>query len=221
MFHLVPALIVLSLGGSPNLYAQQQSRLDAQAAAAAQWQRSLSPRRSGQARIAILDEKFPPGDGYPSDPAVLQEALAAAGYAVTRLNARELANPMILDRAEIDLLVIPSGDTFPAAAQPALVAYLQHRGAIVTMGGFAFDRPLVQFQGAWWTIESLPLGNSSSTVVFSEGITEWRTGTNRTKQPLVRRRHRPGLLARDRTVHSVARSVGRCRIAGRARETAF
>ena len=166
--------------------ALEQVRLDAQADAAAQWGRS-APRRDGQARVAILDEKFPAGEGCPSDPAVLERAFLGAGYAATRLSAAQLANPMILDAAEIDLLVIPSGDAFPTAAHPALLAYLEHGGALLTTGGYAFDRPLLQFHGNWTTPESLPLGDGPSAALFPADVSAWKTGANHPKQPTLQK----------------------------------
>lgn len=170
---------------------REQARLDTLSTEAAQWRRS-SPRRADQARIAILDAKFPSGEGCPSDPAVLERAFTAAGYAVARSTARQLANPTILDPAEVDLLVVPTGDAFPINAHRALVAYLEHGGALFTTGGYAFDRPLLQFEGKWMTSESLPLGAGPSAPLFPSGAAAWRTGTNRTKQPTVLEATGPG-----------------------------
>lgn len=169
----------------------EQVRLDAEASAAAQWRQTVA-RRANQARIAILDENFPAGEGCASDPAALERAFSAAGYAVARLSAQQLANPMILDPAEIDLLVIPSGDAFPSPAHPALVAYLKRGGSLLTTGGYAFDRPLLQFNGSWTTVESLPLGNGPSAAIFPSGVAAWKTGSNHPKQPAVHAATGPG-----------------------------
>ena len=202
MVHLLFPLIVASVGVSPNLLenggfelpspadVREQARLETEAAAA--WRRSRPPRSQGQLCIGIVDEKFPAGESCPSDPAVLERAFLSAGYAVAHLNARQLAIPQILDPREIDLLVVPSGDAFPAAGQQTLVAYLEHRGALLTTGGYAFDRPLVQFQGGWIPAEAIPLGRGPSSPIFPSGIAAWRTGTNGPRQPTVRHATGPG-----------------------------
>jgi hypothetical protein len=159
--------------------ATEQARRAAEARAAAAWIGELPPRRPGQARVAILDEAFPAGDCQPSDPAVLAHALSGAGYACSRISAQQLGNAAFLKPAEFALLVIPSGDAFPADADHALVAYLSGGGALLTTGGYALDRPLVRFQGKWCLSESLPTGNAPATPAFPAAIRFWRTGSNR------------------------------------------
>lgn len=163
----------------------EKARLDALAAAAAEWRKSC-PRQSGQARIAILDERFPPGEGCPSDPQVIAQALRGAGYQVSCLTAEQLGNPQILDSAEIDLLVVPSADAFPASAHSALVGYLARRGALLTMGGYAFDRPLIRFEGKWLEPETLPLGRGASAPLFPDKGMSWVLSSNGNKKPTLR-----------------------------------
>ncbi|MEN6496906.1 MAG: hypothetical protein ABFD16_21660 [Thermoguttaceae bacterium] len=184
--------VQLEDGTAPTAYrrspqeVQQQAEREAEAALAATWARELPARKPGQARVAILDERFPAGNGHPSDPAVLERSLAAGGYAVARLSAERLANPAFLTPSQFDLLVIPTGDAFPAGAHRALVAYLRHGGAMVTMGGYALDRVLVHFQGAWSTPESLPVGNGPAVELFREGTAGWSLGSNRPQRPVLR-----------------------------------
>lgn len=163
----------------------EQVRLDGLAAAAADW-RASCPRQPGQVRVGILDERFPPGEGCPSDPSVLAQALTGAGYQVARLTAEQTGNAGILHPAEIDLLVVPTADAFPAAAHPALVSYLMHRGLLLTMGGYAFDRPLIRFAGNWTAPESLPLGQGPAVSLFPEKTSAWSLSSNGAKKPVLR-----------------------------------
>ena len=142
---------------------ERLERHAAEARAAAGWLAALPPRRPGQARVAVLDEQFPQGAGRPSNPAALADALADAGYSVARIDAERLANTAFLDPEQFDLLVLPGGSAFPAQAHASLVQYLRRGGAFLSTGGYAFDRPLVRFQGRWHSPDQLPVGDAPST----------------------------------------------------------
>jgi hypothetical protein len=202
----------------------EHARRAAEAQAAAAWLGALPQRLPGQARIAILDETFPAGDCQPSDPAVLAKALTAAGYACVRITAQQLANPVYLDPTAFELLMIPSGDAFPADADHALVAYLQHGGVLLTTGGYALDRPLIRFQGKWCLSESLPVGNAPATAAFPTGSGAWQKGSNRPQSAEIRSASGPNQSA-ALELHTAAISGSRrlrpawrggCRRAGRS-----
>ena len=113
---------------------------------------------SASAAISIVDFGFPAGTnrfGCASDPAVFERALAPLGE-VRRLPAARLHETNVLCRATTDLLIVPCGSAFPAAAAPALRAYLKAGGSLLTTGGYAFDAPLVKADdGRWMTADDV------------------------------------------------------------------
>ena len=121
--------------------------------------------------ISIVDFGFPAGTnrfGCASDPAVFERALAPLGE-VRRIPAERLGETNVLIRATTDLLVVPCGAAFPAAAAPALRAYLKAGGSLLTTGGYAFDAPLVRgADGRWLTADdvraALPPGTEPVTL---------------------------------------------------------
>jgi hypothetical protein len=98
------------------------------------------------------EEGFPAG-GTASAPQVLHDALAAAGLGVRYLSAAELANPAVLRPDAIDVVILPYGESFPAAARESFVSYLHRGGDFIAMGGYAFNRLLV-LQGGRWVPEA-------------------------------------------------------------------
>ena len=168
----------------------------AEARDAAAWFAALQPRPAGRARIAVLAMDAPPSPtACPSDPATLAAAFAAAGHAAFAVAPEQIANPRFLDPAEIDLLVLPCGDAFPAAAHRALVRYLQQGGAFLSTGGYAFDRPLVRAGGAWLDPESLPIPDAPLTLASPQDAAAWRPSTNRREGPALRAVAGPGGLS--------------------------
>lgn len=55
------------------------------------------------------------------------------------LNAQELSDAATFTSESFDLLIVPTGAAFPAEAVPALFAFLQDGGDLLTTGGYAFD----------------------------------------------------------------------------------
>ena len=183
-------------GSVPTAYqpsladAERETGSREEARAAALWAKDLPPRPAGQARIAVLDmfasEPRPPAPtatSCPSDPAVLVEAFRAAGHAAFRLDPAQAANPSFLEPTLIDLLVVPSGDLFPAAAHRALIEYLRRGGALLSMGGYAFDRPVIAYEGAWHDPLTLPMPATPLTPVFAAGSAGWNPSSNRAEGP--------------------------------------
>jgi hypothetical protein len=183
-------------GSAPTPYQPSQADADREAGrqeearTAGEWMKDLPPRAAGQSRIAVLDlfgASLPPpnpaGTSCPSDPAVLVDAFRAGGYAAFRLDPERAANPAFLDPANIDVLVVPSGDLFPAAAHRALVEYLRRGGAFLSMGGYAFDRPAIRHEGVWHDPAALPIPEAPLTPAFAAGTAGWNPSSNRKQLP--------------------------------------
>jgi hypothetical protein len=99
--------------------------------------------------VGLFREEGFPAKGAASTPAVLQGALAAAGLTVQYLSAADLANPAVLRPDAIDLVVLPYGESFPAAARESFISYLHRGGDFIAMGGYAFNHLLVRQDERW------------------------------------------------------------------------
>jgi hypothetical protein len=176
----------------------REQRRAADATAATAWIEALPARPPGRARIGVLDLGDPAGypatggPACPSDPATLVGALAAAGHAAFLLTPERLQNCALLDPAVLDLLVVPSGDLFPAAGHGALVEYLSRGGASIAMGGYAFDRPVIRHEGRWCDPAALPIPEAPATPVFGAGTAGWYPSSNRREGPELRAIEGPG-----------------------------
>jgi len=109
------------------------------------------------ATAAVLDQPDLPTRGCPSAPDVLTRILAEAGVQARRVSAAELAESQLLARQHFDMVVLPTGATFPVAARESLLQFLRASGDLVTMGGYAFDDLVRQVDGQW-TSEQEVLG---------------------------------------------------------------
>ena len=98
---------------------------------------------------AVLDEPGMPLRGCPSSPAVIAEILSAEGLRVDRVSAQQMADSSVLSNQNYDLLVLPTGETFPAVARDAVIQFLHGGGDLVTMGGYAFQNLVRQVDGQW------------------------------------------------------------------------
>ncbi|MFQ6096084.1 MAG: beta-galactosidase [Armatimonadota bacterium] len=105
---------------------------------------SRTPRGS----IAVWRDDVPVR-GAASDPEHLARLLKDAGYGVTFVSTADLLSPAFLTRDNFDLLVLPYGASYPAHGKDALCSYLSHAGRFFSMGGYAFDNPLVRINGKW------------------------------------------------------------------------
>jgi len=162
----------------------RREREAAEARSAAAWLAALPPRPAGRGRIAVLAMDAPPApSACASDPATLVSAFAAAGHAAFAATPEQIANRRFLDPAQIDLLVIPTGDAFPAAAHSALVNYLKRGGAFLSTGGYAFDRPLVRAKDAWLNPDDLPIPDAALTLLAPQDVKAWRPSSNRPDGP--------------------------------------
>lgn len=116
----------------------------------AEWRPEDGPR----GRVAVLDEPGLPRTAGAADVERLAGDLRRAGFGVTRLRAGDLADPDRLNRDTFDLLILPQAPAYPLRAHPAVLAYLKARGALLTLGGYAFDRPLTWFGDGWAEVGS-------------------------------------------------------------------
>ena len=119
-----------------------------------QWREPVGPNH----RIAVLDMGLTAAvgeAGCPADARKICEALknvALADGAATEaqvLTSEELANPEIFNVNHFAMLVVPTGRFFPAAAANPLTDFLQEGGLMVTCGGYAFDKPVINVDGRW------------------------------------------------------------------------
>lgn len=161
---------------------------------ATKWLAALPERPAGHGRIAVLDMGVSPADfagsaagevprACPSSPGELASVLGTAGHAAVTITPVQLANPHFLDPANFDILVFPEGDLFPIPAHRALIEYLRRGGAFLSMGGYAFDRPVVGLEGKWYDPASLPIPDAPTTAVFVPGVEGWTPSTNRSEPP--------------------------------------
>jgi glycosyl hydrolase family 42 (putative beta-galactosidase) len=103
----------------------------------------------GPARAAILYEPGMPKQGCPSDPEILAAIIKRADVDTTLLSADELADPSVFHAGRYDLVVVPTGRTFPAKARRNFIEFLRHGGAYLSTGGYAFDDLVRNVDGRW------------------------------------------------------------------------
>jgi len=116
---------------------------------AARWAHESGLQRASRQkpRAAVLRDRLPVF-GAASAPERLAELLAAS-HDCEYLDAHALADPQRLNRQFFDMVVLPYGESFPAAAQASLEAFLADGGDFISTGGYAFQSPLLEENGAW------------------------------------------------------------------------
>ena len=183
----------VEIGNAPTAYQPATSDLlrrehdEAETRNAAAWLAPLPPRPVGHGRIAVLAMNAPPSPtACISDPATLAAALNAAGHAAFIVTPEQLANSRFLDPENIDLLVLPAGDAFPAHAHKAFIEYLRRGGTFLSTGGYAFDRPLVRTGDTWLNPDELPIPDAPLTALAAQGLPAWRPSSNRPGSPSLR-----------------------------------
>ena len=127
----------------------------------------VSPSRNLLASVAIWRDRVPV-QGTASDPEFLRETLQQAGYDAEFITSEQLADPAHLTRARYDILALPYGASFPAAAQAALQAFLGQGGSFFSTGGYAFNNPLLKGRTGWVT-ETEALASEPGVEIAREG----------------------------------------------------
>lgn len=110
---------------------------------------NVTSTRPATGRAVILDEPDMPIRGARSSPRVLARILEAAGLTSRLVSADELADPRILDAKWLDLVVLPTGRSFPSPARDPLIRFLHSGGGLITMGGYAFNHLVTKDAGRW------------------------------------------------------------------------
>lgn len=104
---------------------------------------------------AILDEPGMPIHGTASSPETIARILSGAGLETRRLSAVELADPTVLNPTRFHLVVVLTGQTFPAAARLTFREFLRSGGGLITMGGYAFNQQVRKVENQWLGEEGL------------------------------------------------------------------
>ncbi|MGQ9731811.1 MAG: hypothetical protein ACUVX8_11130, partial [Candidatus Zipacnadales bacterium] len=100
------------------------------------------PGETRKLSIAILKDETLPVVGAGSDPDTLKEIIErieGQPYEVTLLSAAELGDRSVLSPRRFDMVILPYGETFPAAAAGAFRRFLRGGGDLLTMGVYAFN----------------------------------------------------------------------------------
>jgi hypothetical protein len=100
-------------------------------------------------RIAVLHEPTMPIVGAGSDPERIARLLAQHQFDVELLSAAQFADPGVLDPSRFGTVIVPTGQSFPAAARANFLRYLRGGGNFVSLGGYAFHHLLLHSEGRW------------------------------------------------------------------------
>ncbi len=135
----------------------------------------LTPSSAGN--VAILRDALPI-TGTASDPEYLRMLVEQAGYGCAFLDAQALADPELLSYTWFDVVVLPYGASFPAAAAESLLAFCRDGGSLFAFGGYPFDRLLARQGDVWKDVADLTPDESKLTVLFdlAGGPAGWSVG---------------------------------------------
>jgi hypothetical protein len=99
--------------------------------------------------VAVLDEPGMPQRGAPASPETIAQILSDGGMRVERLTATQFGDPSQLNTERFDLIVLPTGETFPIEARENVLMFLRGGGEMITLGGYAFQDLVRNVQGKW------------------------------------------------------------------------
>jgi hypothetical protein len=135
----------------------------------------FTPREKGN--VAILRDSLP-ATGTASGPTYLRSLVEQAGYGCAFLTAEAMADPNVLTAGRFDVLVLPYGASFPAAAAESLRSFCREGGSLFAFGGYPFDRLLAQQGAAWKDVADLTPDESKLQTLFdlSNGPVGWSVG---------------------------------------------
>ena len=109
---------------------------------------TFKPEDGRLGRVAILAGDLPAGPGA-ADPQKLAEMARRYGYDATLFTSGDVADRRRLSPDVFDVLIVPCAPSYPRAGRDALVAFLKGGGSLISIGGYAFDRPLVLANDGW------------------------------------------------------------------------
>ncbi len=102
------------------------------------------------ARVGIFHAPTLPIVGVATAPAILERIMRDAGLDVARISTLRLNTLVSKDgKPRVRLLVVPSGQSFPAAGREPLIQFLRDGGDLITIGGYAFNHLLRRVNGKW------------------------------------------------------------------------
>lgn len=116
-------------------------------------QPATQPATATRPAAAILYEPGMPVRGAGSSPETIADILRQAGLQTRLISAREMADRNILNSTAFDILVLPTGESFPIEARDNVVKFLRDDGNLITMGGYAFNH-LLRFENGRWLTEA-------------------------------------------------------------------
>ncbi len=116
---------------------------------AVEWTEPEVQARPQGYRAAILHDPTMPVTGKATPLQTFQRALSAEKIPLTVLNASQVADPQVFNADRFDLLIVPTGASFPVEARKSLQAFLMQGGDLLCAGGYAFDRLLMKRNGKW------------------------------------------------------------------------
>lgn len=144
-----------------------------------------NPGFASDYRAAIFDEPNFPIEGCATPAQTFLDACAEQGIGAERLNADAISDATRFNGSRYDLLIVPTGASFPLSAKSALLQFLQQGGDLLCTGGYAFDNLCVRDNGAWISYKDYwvqqmgearnPALHLTSNGSFEEGKSGWST----------------------------------------------
>lgn len=103
-------------------------------------------------RVAVFGEKGFPYYGVTSSvtPAALVRDLNAAGIGADLVGLDTLNNPIAFSAADYAVLILPYGNTYPAAAQAAIRTFHTVGGSLI-VSGIPFTHPVARLSNGEWS----------------------------------------------------------------------
>jgi Glycosyl hydrolases family 2 len=104
--------------------------------------------------IAVFKEEGFPSEGTPKKltPQWIYNALKDS-YRVRYIDSVDLSQSNLLNPRDIDLLILPYGETFPYQAFPAIKSYIMNGGGLMTIAGKPFWRALRKNEDKWQDVD--------------------------------------------------------------------
>ncbi len=116
---------------------------------AMEWTEPVTIARWKDYRAAILHEPTMPVNGKATPLETFKRVMAEEKIPLTPLNASQIADPHTFNADRYDLLIVPTGASFPVEARKSLQAFLMQGGDLLCTGGYAFDHLLTRHNGRW------------------------------------------------------------------------